>query len=121
MATASFVESLFGGVEASLKRALKQAFEYVLDGNLRFGPVEHQTRATNFGAFYLTSTTAAVSTAEFSVVHGLGRKPTTAFQVLPLSAVNAQIVPLQVSRAADESRLYLKSTVVGAVISLLVE
>jgi hypothetical protein len=102
-----------------MRRALDEAFTHVL-GNIRFGVPEHQTRATNLQTYFLTSTTAA-STGEFSIVHGLGQTPHLAFQVLDLSQPGARIVPLEVSRAADAARLYLKSTSTGAPIMLLVE
>jgi hypothetical protein len=121
MASAGFIESMFGGVEASMKRALKQAFSYVLDGNLRFGHVAHQTRAENMGMFFLNATTHGTANAEFSVVHGMGRTPYLAMQVLALDAINTQMVPLRVTRAADGSRIYLASSSTGAAISLLVE
>ena len=98
---------------------MTEAFRYVLP-NGKFGPVAHQVKLESFNAFYVTSTTAA-STGEFSVVHGMGRIPYLVQQVLPLDVIGAQIVPLEVSRAADASRLYLKSTSTSAVIHLIVE
>ncbi len=121
MATSGFIDSLFGGVEASLKRALKQAFSYVLDGNLRFGHAEHQTRAENFGMFFMTSTTSAVADAEFSVSHGMGRTPYLLMPVLPLDAVGSKTVRFEVSRAADGNRVYLKSPETNAPIAFLLE
>jgi len=44
-----------------------------------------------------------------------------ALQVLDLSQPGATVVPLEVTRAADASRLYLKSTSTGAACWLLVE
>ncbi len=121
MATPGFIEALFGGVEASLKRALKLAFGYVLDGNLRFGHAEHQTRAGNFGMFYMNSTTSDVADAEFSVTHGMGRTPYLLMPVMALDSTGAKIVRLKVSRAADSQRVYLSSPETNAPISFLLE
>jgi hypothetical protein len=120
MADASYVKSLVGALANDVKLALGQAFTYVLD-NLRFGAVEHQTRATNFQAYYLTGVTSSNALQEFSIAHGLGRAPYVAFPVLPLDQIGAQLAPLQVSRAADNSRIYLKSASTSAAIALLVE
>jgi len=120
MADSSYVKSLFGTVAADIRLAADRAFTYVL-ANLRFGAVEHQTRATNFQAYWLTGTTSSNANAEFSIAHGLGRTPVVAFPVLPLNSENAQTVPLTVSRAADAQRVYLKSSSTSAAIALLVE
>lgn len=120
MADSSYVKSLVGGLEASVKKAVSEAFTYVL-GNLRFGAVEHQTRATNFQAYWLTGTTSSNALEEFSIAHGIGRIPMMALPVLPLDQVGAQIVPLQVSRASDAQRVYLKSPSTSAAFAVLVE
>ena len=120
MADASYVKSLVGGLDASIRKAMDQAFTYVL-GNLKFGAVEHQTRAANFQAYWLTSTTSSNANEEFSVAHGLGYAPNVVFPVLALDQVGSQIVPLTVSRAADSNRIYLKSSSTSAAIALLVD
>lgn len=120
MATASYVESLVGPLPPEQRQVFKRVFDYVLN-NLRLGPVEHQVRAENLQAYYLTSTTSTTANTEFSIAHGLGRTPYVAVPVLPLDAVGAQIVPLVVTRAADTQRLYLRSSSTNAVITLLVE
>lgn len=105
--------------DAATRRALEECFTHVM-GNLRFGVPEHQTRATNLQTYFVASTTAA-STGEFSIVHGLGSAPHLAFQVLDLSQPGAKLVPLEVSKAADGSRLYLKSTSTTAPFWMLIE
>ncbi len=119
MATPQLVESLLGGLEPDIKRVLTEVFRYLVP-NGRFGPVGHQVKAEQFQGYYITSTTAT-SKGEFSVVHGLGRTPYIAIPVLAIDQVGAQVVPLQVSRAADGSRIYLKSTSTSAVINLYLE
>lgn len=89
---------------------------------LRFGPVDHQTKAENFASFTVVSTTAT-STAEFSVVHGMGRAPYRAMPVLDLNSSGMETIPLRVTRPADASRLYLKTSAgsTGAVFALQLE
>lgn len=120
MANPAYIESLTGSLDPPVKRAFKQVFDYVLR-NLRLGPVVHQTRCENLQAYYLSSTTPATANTEFSVAHGLGRTPYVLVPVLGLDAVNAQIVPLTVSRAADATRIYLKSSSTSAAIAVMVE
>ena len=121
MSSPGYVESLIGGLEATTKRALVEAFRYILP-NTNFGPVEHQTKAVNFQGYYVVST-AAASTGEFSIVHGLGRTPYLALPVVPLDLVGARAIPLTVTRAADGQRVYLKTEAgsTSAVFALYVE
>lgn len=120
MADSSYVKSIVGSLSADVKKALDLAFTYVL-GNLRFGAVEHQTRATNFQAYWLTGVTSSNTLEEFTIAHGMGRTPMVAFPVLPLDQVGAQAVTLQISRAADAQRIYLKSASTSVAFAVLVE
>jgi len=120
MANPAYIESLTGGLEPPLKLAFKRCFDYVLR-NLRLGPVVHQTRTENLQAYYLTGTTPAVAGQEFSIAHGLARVPYVLIPVLALDAIGQEIVPLRVTRAADESRIYLSSSAVSAALAVMVE
>ena len=120
MANPAYIEALTGGLPPEHKLAWKRCMDYVLR-NLRFGPVVHQDRTENHQAYYLCSTTPATANQEFSIAHGLARTPYVLLPVLGLDVVNSQIVPLQVSRAADEYRVYLKSSSTSAVIAVMVE
>jgi hypothetical protein len=119
MANIGYIESVLGGIPKEQQAPLKKSFEYVL-GNLSYGAVEHQTRATNFQAYWLTGTTSTTANQEFSIAHGLGRTPSFAFPVLPLDQVNSQTVALRVSRAADVNRVYFSSASTNAAIAVLV-
>lgn len=121
MSVPGFVESLLGGLDADVKRVLTEVARYILP-NGRFGPVTHQTKAENFNAFYLVSTTAS-DTAEFSVVHGLGRTPYLAIPVLPVESSGILLPVLRVTRPADGQRVYLKADAgsTNAPFALLVE
>lgn len=110
-----------GVPDTTTKRILIECFEEVVGKTgVTFGDPNHQRKATNARAYFEVSTTAT-STSEFSIVHGIGTAPTLAFQVLDLGQPGAQIVPLEVTRAADSQRIYLKSTSTGARVTLLVE
>lgn len=120
MANPAYVESLVGSLPPEHRLAWKRVMDYVLR-NLRFGPVAHQTRTENLQAYYVTATTPATAQQEFSIAHGLSRTPYVLIPVLGLDSVNQQIVPLTVARAADDQRIYLKSSSTSAAIALLVE
>lgn len=119
MADPGYIESQLGGMEPDIKKNLMSAFRYLL-GNLTLGPVEHQRRATNLQAYFLNSTTPASANEEFSVAHGLGSTPNLIWPVAALNQVGAQIVPLQIARAADDKRIYLRSSSTSAVFTVLV-
>lgn len=110
MASSSYAKSLIGGLGADIKAAFARVFEYVLDGGIRFGAVDVNSRAENMGGVFLSSTSAASTGTEWSVAHGLGSTPRFVMQVLKPSAVGAQVIPdLRISRAADASRIYFTS------------
>ena len=120
MADLAFVESSFGSVDREVKKASVEAFRYVL-GNLTLGAPDEARRSKNFQWYWFSGTTSSVANQEFSISHGLQRTPQVLIPVLPLGEVNAQLVPLQVSRAADANRLYLKSSSTSAAFTILVE
>jgi len=119
MATTGELEALLGGLDQAIRAVLLRVVRALVP-NLRFGPADHQVKSENFQAYYLESTTAA-STAEFSVLHGLGRTPYLAVPVLRLDSTAQQVVPLEVPRVADGQRVYLKSTSTSALFTILVE
>lgn len=120
MATPSYVESSLGGIDATLKRALKTVFEYVLS-NIRFGPIDNDLKSENFAGRFYTGTTAAIANAEFSVKHELQVKPKLLIPVLDPLVVNAVLPDLTVSKAADLERVYLKSSKVSATFAIYLE
>jgi hypothetical protein len=120
MADISYIKSVFGSTPDAVKKAAEQAFTYLLN-NLTLGGVDVGRRAKNFQWYWLQGTTSSNANAEFSIAHGLGKAPLVMLQVAPLNEVGAQVVPLTVSRAADASRVYLRSSSTSAPITLLVE
>jgi hypothetical protein len=120
VADISYIKSVFGGVDDAVKKAADQAFTYLLN-NLTLGAPEEAKRSKNFQWYWFSGTTSSVANQEFSIAHGLQKVPNVVMQVLPLSQVGAQVVPLQVSRAADMNRLYFTSASTSAVFWVLVE
>jgi hypothetical protein len=120
MAAAAYLESLMGGMPADVRQPLVNVFRYLLR-NLRIGHVVDQTASENLQGYFFRATTPSAANTEFSIAHGLGKTPYLVIPVLPLDVVDAQIVPLQTSRAADNVRVYLKSSVTNAVLFLFVE
>lgn len=123
MADIGAIRGILAGLpDATMRRILIECFEEALGSKtgITFGDPDHQRRATNFRASYEVSTTAT-STGEFSIQHGLETVPTMAIPILDLGQPGAQLVPLEVVRAADSRRVYLKSGSIGARITLLME
>lgn len=121
MAASAYAKSLIGGLSADIRQALSKVFEFILDGNLRFGAVEHQQRAENFAGLFLTSTTASVTNTEFSIAHGLVNTPRVIIPVIDPGSVGSQMVTLTVSRAADSKRIYFKAASTSAVFTVYAE
>ena len=112
-----YVATLLNALPSDVKRVLVPAFDYIQDSwTVGTGP-----RATNAQWYRIESTTAATAGDEFSVKHGLGVAPHTLIPILNLTEQGAELVPLEVSRAADADRVYLKSSSTGAVITFFVE
>lgn len=107
MAALGGLEALIGSLPSDTKRVMQELLRAMVPF-MRFGPVEHQQKAENFGGFTLVSTTAS-DTGEFSVVHGLGRQPFRFMPSLNLNSSGMELVNVRVSRPADASRIYLKA------------
>lgn len=124
MADIGAIKAYFASTPDAVKKAAEQAFTYALS-NYKIGPFvpmnELARRAANFQWYWLSGTTPAVAQTEFTVAHGLGRTPNVIIPVLPLDQVGSQLIPLQVSRAADVNRVYLKSSSTSAAFSVMVE
>ena len=115
MAAPGYVAQILNALPADIRTPLTSAFDYVM----REFSLGDNAKAENFSWFKVESTTHATANTEFSVPHNMGQVPTCILPVLPLSEVGAQLVPLTVSRAADASRIYLKSSSTGAAVYLL--
>lgn len=108
---------MLNALPEQVRYPLTRAFWYTYD-NWRVGTA---TRAENAQWYRVTATTSSVANQEFSVRHRIGSAPTQIFPVLDLSQINAQLIPLQVSRPADATYLYLKSASTSAAFTVMVE
>lgn len=125
MSDLGVVEADIGGLSQEKDKPIwKRIFREVLK-LISFGPVDAtagQKASTNLrGHLYGPVVTPAVANTEFSFVHRFLGAPYLVIPVLPLDQVNAEIVPLTVSRAADARRVYLKSSETNATIFLYCE
>ena len=117
MATKGYTDALLNTLPADLRKALQPAFAHVLD-TFKLGG---GTKALNFAWLRFTGTTAADAGTEFSIEHGLGQTPSKLIPVLDLTEIGSQLVPLTVSRAPDDRRIYLTSASTSAVFICYVE
>lgn len=122
MADTGFVETEIKSLPQALQATFLRIFRAFLK-DIRFGHPTGDARdpMLNMGGAFLHGTTPATPGDEFSIAHAFGRTPYLATPVLRLDAVGSSIVPLTVSRIADDKRIYLTSTVASTPISLAVE
>lgn len=118
MADIGFVKTVLGGVPDVVKKGVEQAFTYVL-GSLSI-TASDRGKAGNFLLYYIEGTTSSVANQEFTIAHGMESTPTVLIPVAKLHEVNTQLVPLTISRAADNKRVYLKSSATSVAITVLV-
>jgi hypothetical protein len=117
MASKGYVDQLLNALPSDLRYPLRSAFWHIMD-NFRIATA---TRAENAQWYRVSATTHATANTEFAVAHGLSAAPTQLFQILDLTQINSQVVPLTVSRAPDIKYLYLKSSSTSAPFTMLVE
>jgi hypothetical protein len=121
MADFGNVETMLAGVlDTNLRKILKAIHEYELK-DLRFGRASDGDPSKNFGGGFFRLTTPAVANTEFSILHTFGRKPYLLIPVLPLDQIGAKIVRLEVTRAADASRVHLRSPETSAAVFVYLE
>ena len=115
------IELKLGGVEdMTLRRILFSIFQKLVP-DTRFGRAEAGEAAQNFGGGFFFGTTPGTANTEFIISHSFGRTPYLLIPVLPLDQVNARIVPLTVTRAADARNIYLSSPEEDAAIFVYLE
>jgi len=122
MADLSLIESELNGLPVEMRATFLRIFRAFLK-DLRFGHPkgEQPDPMWNFGGGFFHGTTPATPGDEFTIAHGFGRVPYLAFPVLMLDTVGSSVVPVTVSRAADNKRLYFTSTIASAPVTLGVE
>jgi len=112
------VKAELASFEGAQKASLQNAFTYTY-GNLSIGASD-RGKAGNFLLYYIDGTTSSNANQEFSIAHGLEGTPSVLIPVMQLNQVGSMLVPLTVSRAADNKRVYLKSSSTSAAITVLV-
>lgn len=118
MASLGYIKSLLNTLPNEVRKALEPAFQHLIVDGYSLGGGR---KATNFNWYSFESTTAGTANEEFSILHGLNQIPSQIIPVLDLNTVGSQIVPLEVSKAPDAHRIYLKSTSTGAPFKIYVE
>lgn len=111
MASKGYVDSLINQLPADQRVIFSQIFDEVM----RQARIGDSDKAQNFAWFQVESTTHANANTEFSVVHGMESAPSRFIPSLRLDVAGSQLVPLTVSRVADNKRAYFKSSSTGAV------
>ncbi len=122
MADLGYLESEIKSLPEAIRPTMLRLFRaFVKD--IRFGHPNGETTdpELNMAGAFLHATTPTVPGTEFSMPHKFGRTPYLALPVLRLDTVGVSLVSLTVSRAADDKRIYLTSTVGSAPICLAVE
>lgn len=122
MADLGTIEQEINSLPAALRPALLRIFRSILK-DIRFGHPNgtQPDPLLNLGGGFFHGVTPATPGDEFTIPHGFGRTPYLAFPILRLDAVGSSVVPLTVSRAADDKRIYLTSTIASTPVSLAVE
>lgn len=122
MASLGYIESLIRNLPQGVRSTMQDIVRAIVK-DIRFGHPNGTATdpCENFGGAFFSGTTAATPGDEFTIAHGFGRVPYLAVPVLPLDQVNAGIVDLTVSRAADNKRVYFTSTVASAAFTVFLE
>lgn len=118
MADIGAIKTELAAFEGAQKSGLLSAFTYMLS-NWSFSASDRGKAGNNL-LYYIDGTTSSNANTEFSVAHGMETTPSVLIPVAKLNQVNAQIVPLTVSRAADSKRVYLTSSSTSAAFTVLV-
>ncbi len=117
MAVTGYVNAIINSLAVELRQPFTTIFDYVM----REYSLGDGVKAENFLWYRIEGTTSSTPGTEFSVVHGLDHAPSKLIPILPMDVVNAQIVPLQVTRVSDIRRIYLKSSVASATFAAYLE
>jgi hypothetical protein len=126
MASLGFIEGELKTLPKEVQPPLLRIMREVVK-QMRFGHADAETATAggdaceNFGAAFVQFTTPSIANTEVSVAHSFGRTPYLLFPVLPLDTVNAVLVPLTVTRVADDKRFFVSSSETSAVVTVYLE
>lgn len=124
MANLGLVQSYLSSVPQQQRSPMLQAFIEVLQNFTAGRPepgVTQVERACNLRWYPLSFVTPAVADRELAIPHGLPTVPYLVIPVLDPSEVGGQLVPLKVTRVADNQFVYLSSSVTDAAVTVFVE
>jgi len=124
MANLGLVQSYLSSVPATQRPALLQAFLEVLQNFTAGRPepgVTQIERACNLRWYPVSFVTSSVANREVAIPHGLPTAPYLVIPVLDPTEVGGQLVPLKVTRIADNEFVYLSSSVTNATVTIFVE
>jgi hypothetical protein len=121
MAATGYLELLLNTLPDEIRKPMvsfvREAFKTISVGAPSTSPVACVNMRGNLVPF----TTSGSSGVEVAVAHGLGRKPGVLMPALDPNTVNATMPPLTVTRACDDTYLYISSTTLNASGHLYVE
>lgn len=120
MAVKGYVGQLLNSLPSDIRKVLLAVFDYTSD-NWRFGLRDNETRAENAQGYRFDGTTNSTAGDEFTIAHNLGSAPYLILPILPLDSSGGTLVPITVSRPADATRMYLKSSLASKAVSFYVE
>lgn len=106
MASKGEIDVSVNALPVELRVPIRNALYHILDA-WRLGDAR---RAENAQWYQVEAVTSSVANTEFAVAHNMGSAPGRFIPVLRLNEVGDQIVPLSVSRAADATYCYFKSS-----------
>ena len=112
-----YVDQVLNTLPAEVRRPIMAALQYMQD-NWRLGD---GVRASNAQWYKFAVTSDAVAGTEFSILHGQGQTPSKLIPVVDLTSIGSQLVPLTVTRAADNQRVYLSSSSTSAAMTVYLE
>lgn len=124
MANIGLVQSYLSAIPSAQRAPLLQAFLETLQNFTAGRPeagVTQVERACNLRWYPLSFTTSAVANREVAIRHGLPTAPYLIIPVLDPTEVGGQVVPLKVTRVADDEFVYLSSSVTNAAVTIFVE
>ena len=117
MATKAYIDQKLNALPADIRGPIRDSIWYLMD-NWRLGDA---TRAQNAQWYQVSGRTNAVANQEFAIRHGIGDTPKWLIPVLDVTAVNAQLITLTTSRAADNTYVYLKSSFADTPFTIFLE
>src|SRR5580700_10278438 len=124
MAAISIIQSYLTAVSDSVARnGLNLSFLEVTSNFTAGRPeplVSQSDRGCNLRWYPLGFQTSSVANREVAIPHGLPSTPYLVVPCLDPSMVGAQLVPLKVTRAADQQFIYLSSPTVSAPVVVFV-